>query len=134
MKGAVVLFLMLSLGNVGINFFPCRESLVSVLGAGDKPKVRAMCAIGILVCSGIITLVYPNIMSIFSLSGGLLCCYIGWVFPFLIMVRTMRKCFWVCKIFSGEEVVSVSKTILLYRIVLYGIHFCRFNGSESVWV
>lgn len=94
MKFAVVLFLMLSLGNVGINFFPCRESLVSVLGAGDKPKVRAICAIGILVCSGIITLVYPNIMSIFSLSGGLLCCYIGWVFPFLIMVRTMPEKKW----------------------------------------
>lgn len=93
MKIAVVLFLPLSLGNCGINFFPCRETLVSIFGAGDNSKVRAICAIGILVSSGLFTFVYPNITSILGLSGGLSCCYIGWVFPFLIVVRMMRKFF-----------------------------------------
>jgi amino acid permease len=104
MKIAVILFLILSITNIGINLYPCREQLVSILGATNKPKVRTCCCIGTLIACILITIVYPDIMGIFGLCGGLFCTYIGWVFPFLIMIRMMRK-FFDNKNSSGQEVV-----------------------------
>lgn len=94
MKIAVLLFLVLSITNIGINLYPCREQLVSILGAGQKPKTRTACALGTLIACILITVVYPDIMGIFGLCGGLFCTYIGWVFPFLIMIRMMPEKKW----------------------------------------
>ena len=94
MKIAVLQFLMLSITNVGLNLFPCREQILSIFKQERNEKMRKMVAILVLFLCVVITIVYPDIMGIFGLCGGLFCTYIGWVFPFQIMIRMMPEKKW----------------------------------------
>lgn len=94
MKISIILFQILSQTNLGINQLPCREQYLSIIGKTKSKKHRNCTAIVVISLGFIITILYPDIMVIFGISGGLFCTFIGWVFPYLIMIKMMPEKKW----------------------------------------
>ena len=76
------------------NFFPAREQLMLIFKM-DRSNKSYVISTGLLLgASVIICIVYPQIMFVISLAGGLFCSFVGWTIPYLCRIKMLEKKSW----------------------------------------
>jgi hypothetical protein len=91
MRVGIVMFLFVDVINITINLFPCRQQIISLYRLGNSNKVHFWVTQLILIPAFIIVILYPDIMGMFGICGGIFCTLIGWTVPYLIMIRIYGK-------------------------------------------
>lgn len=106
---------------IPVNIFPIRESIfglvrkVAVVAPGEPGFVaRALCSAGVVVLSAVIAIVYPDVVEIISLLGGLLATCLCVIFPALISRLILSQRAWKCAL-----VAAAVLTVLLWSSAVH---------------
>lgn len=92
MKIAQFLFLIVVLTCIPVNIFPCREQIASFWKIDlTKLKNHVIITLVINFIGWSVAILYPDIMSIFGIFGGIFATTVGLIIPFLIKIRMEQK-------------------------------------------
>lgn len=91
MRIGVIMFLFVDVVNITMNLYPCRQQIISYYNLKRDYKTHVIVTLGILILSFLITILYPDIMGLFGICGGIFCTMIGWTVPYLIMIQIYSK-------------------------------------------
>ena len=91
MRAAVFLFLFVDIVNIAVNFFPCRQQFMIFYRIKDTRRNYFWVTFLLAAASFSIAVVYPDIMGLFGIIGGIFCSMVGWTIPYLLMIRLLSK-------------------------------------------
>lgn len=91
MRIGVALFLFVDIININMNVIPCRQQITSFCFKKKKEPSKLFLTLAIMFPAFSIIILYPDIMGLFGLCGGIFCTLIGWTVPYLIMIRIYSK-------------------------------------------
>lgn len=120
MRIGIIMFLFVDVINITINLFPCRSQIISLYKLGKDNKTHFRITMLVLVPSFLIVILYPDIMGMFGICGGIFCTLIGWTVPYLIMIRIYSK--HPLLIIRKAEMVPVPKEHLPSRAFFHLVH------------
>lgn len=86
MNIGIISFMMLILVSVTVNFYPGTKQIRTFFNMENNLKNHSLITELSLILASLIVFAYPEIMDLFGLSGGILCCTVGWTVPFLVGV------------------------------------------------
>jgi len=88
MRAGMGLFLFIDFVNIALNLMPCRNQAMAFFKIDEKKTLNHFLVTDALLWSAaIISFLYPDILGLLGISGGIFCTFIGWVIPLLIIIR-----------------------------------------------
>lgn len=77
-----------------MNFFPCREMFMDFFGIQRNFKTRFITTISLFTIAISVVIIYPSVMVVMGLVGGLLCSFVGWDVPLMIRIQMLKDEKW----------------------------------------
>ena len=88
MKVGVSLFLFVDIINFNLYLLPCRKQIKAFYKLDDSSRTtHVLTTLVVIVPATLIVILYPDIISLFGICGGVFCLMVGWIIPYLIKIR-----------------------------------------------
>lgn len=84
MKIAQVGFITVILTCIPVNMYPCREQIMSIFKIRETKKNHFLLTFMLTFASFMIAIVYPDVLGLFGIFGGVFAASVGLVIPFFI--------------------------------------------------
>jgi hypothetical protein len=103
MKIAQIGFITVILTCIPVNMYPCREQIMSIFKIRETKKNHFLLTFVLTFTSFMIAIVYPDVLGLFGIFGGVFAASVGLVIPFFIKFCMLGKNFCCFKINLGEQ-------------------------------
>lgn len=90
-KVGILLYSIFTFLDIPVHLAPCRKQILAYFKILDSTYNYCIITLFLSISSAMIVAVFPDIIRIYSLFGGIICVYVGWTVPFLIRIRTLSK-------------------------------------------
>lgn len=83
-------FLLVVITCIPVNMYPAREQIMSFFKIEDRQRNRVLLTLCLITVAFTIAILYPNVLGLFGIFGGIFASAVGLIIPFLIKIRILE--------------------------------------------